>query len=172
LQSVGGDLRIDSNEELVKQLFKKHKKNKWYVTERACDFLCHKKIDNVEYLLNGVRFKREWFLKIKNDQLTPDEVFAIDNIEHRRIAYQFMDKTKMKSLKDFEILDRIEDDGHKHYMQIVSFTIQNMNEPLKFLNIFCPSTGREYYLGTNQNTCDKAKSASFGLDEVEFIDEW
>ena len=49
-----------------------------------------------------------------------------------------------------------------------------MNEKLKFLNVFCPSTAREYYIGTNSDTSNAAKAASFGLDanEVEFIDEW
>jgi hypothetical protein len=59
-------------------------------------------------------------------------------------------------------------------MKIISFTVQNMKEPLKFYNCFDPSTKREYFLGTDKNTCLEAKSALIGLntEEVEFIKEW
>ena len=43
----------------------------------------------------------------------------------------------MKQLKDFTILDEVKDDGHGHPMKIVSFTVQNMKEPLLFYNCFC-----------------------------------
>ena len=124
------------------------------------------------YCINGVRFEKEWWDKIRKDKLSPDEVFAIDNVEHRRIAYEYMDKTKMKSLKDYKVLDeRVDISGNKE--RIVSFTVQNMNEPLKFLNVTCP-TGREYFLGTNQDTCEKAQKALIGLEneDVVFVKRW
>lgn len=124
------------------------------------------------YYINGMKFEKEWWDKIRKDKLTPDEVFAIDNVEHRRIAYEYMDKTKMKSLKDYKVLDeRTDMDGNKE--RVVSFTVQNMKEPLKFLNVICP-TGREYFLGTNQVTCDMAQKALLGLEneKVEFIKRW
>ena len=112
-----------------------------------------------------------WINKILKDELTPDEVFAIDNIEHRRIAYQYMDKTKMKQLKDYKVLDENTDmNGNKE--RIVSFTVQNMKESLKFLNVICP-TGREYFLGTDKDKCSEAQKALLGLDsDVEFIKRW
>ena len=103
--------------------------------------------------------------------MTPDEIFAIDNIEHRRIAYEYMDKSKMLQLKDYKILDE-QLDSKGNMMKVISFTVQNMDEPLKFYNCFCPSTGREYFIGTDKNTCVKAKAQSFGLEDVEFINEW
>ena len=109
--------------------------------------------------------------KIVNDTMTPDEIFAIDNVEHRRIAYEFMDKSKMKSLKDFKILDE-QIDSKGNSMKIISFTVQNMDEPLKFYNCICPSTGREYFLGTDEETCIAAKNKSFGLEAIEFVNEW
>ncbi len=173
LNFITGSIRIESNLGLEKQLWKKFSKSKWILNEFSSEWLC-KKEGNFEYYLNDVKFNRHWFLQIKFDQMKASEVFAIDNIEHRRIAYQFMDKAKMKELKDFKVLDRVENDGHGYPMQVVSFTVQNMSESLKFLNVFCPSTGREYYIGTNSDTCKEAKAGSFGFEgkDVEFIEEW
>lgn len=102
----------------------------------------------------------------------PDEIFAIDNLEHRRIAYEYMDKSKMKQLKNFKILDeKIDDKGNP--MKIISFNVQNMDEDLIFYNCFCPSTGREYFVQTDKKECWEAKNHSFGLEgEVEWINEW
>ena len=126
-----------------------------------------------EYYLNGVKFEKEWWTKVVNDEFTPEEIFVIDNLEHRRIAYEFMDKTKMKSLKDYKILDETTD-RFNNPMKVISFTIKEIEEPLKYLNVFCPSTKREYFIGTNENTCNQAKAKSFGFDEseIEFINEW
>jgi hypothetical protein len=123
------------------------------------------------YHLHGVKLEKEWWEKIVKDQMSPDEIFAIDNIEHRRIAYEYMDKTKMKQLKDYKVLDE-QIDGKGNPMKIISFTVQKMDEPLKFYNCICPSTGREYFIGTDKNNCLEAKNASFGLDKVEYADEW
>ena len=173
LTSIGGDLSVSSNVELEKQLYPKNKKHKWYISELSSDWLIDKKPIKGIYYLNNVEFSREWFLKIKNDTLTPDEIFAIDNIEHRRIAYEFLNKSKMKSLKDYSILHEVENDGYNYPMNIVSFTIQNTREPLIFLNCFCPSTGREYFIGTDKKLCLEAKMASFGLSQdVKFTKEW
>ena len=125
------------------------------------------------YFLGGVRFDKEWHDKIVNDKLNPETIFAIDNLEHRRIAYEYMDKTKMKSLKDYKILDETID-SYKNPMKIISFTVKGVEKPLKYLNCFCPTTKREYFLGTDENTCNSAKSKSFGFneDEIEFISEF
>jgi len=124
--------------------------------------------------LDNVKFDREWFNKIRKDKLSVEEVFAIDNVEHRRIAYEYMDKTKMKQLKDFKILDKVEDDSYDNKMEIWSFTVQEMSEPLKFLNCFCPSTKREYFIQTDKKNCWKAKARQFGLEEeeIEWAEEW
>jgi hypothetical protein len=171
LTSVGGYLYIKiKNEKLEKQLWSKNSKNKWYLTENSSDWLFEQN-GNFEYKIKDVTFTREWYEKILKDKLTAEEVFAIDNIEHRRIAYEYMDKTKMKSIKDFKVLDEGTDSkGNPH--KVVSFTIQNMSEPLKFYNCFCPNTMREYFLGTDKSTCSEAKNSSFGLSDVEFVNEW
>ena len=125
------------------------------------------------YALQGRTFEYEWWDKIVNDKLTVDEIFAMDNLEHRRIAYEMMDKNKMKTIKDFKVLDeQIDEKGN--IMKIVSFTVQKMREPLKFYNCICPSSGREYFVGTNENDCKSAKAQSFGLskEEIEFVNEW
>ena len=128
--------------------------------------------ENSQFFINDVELPFEWFEKIRKDTLTPEEVFAIDNVEHRRIAYEMMDKTKMKSLKDYKVLDKgIDEKGKK--VEIVSFTIQNMNEPLLFYHCFDSSTDREYYIQTDKKTWKGAKARQFGFDEeVQFINEW
>jgi hypothetical protein len=119
-----------------------------------------------------VQLDRKWFLKIKNDKLTAQQVFSIDNIEHRRVAYEFMDKLKMKSLKDFTIIDSVENDGYNYPMKVISFKAKNVTNPLVFFNCHCPSTGREYYLQIESKTCIEAKEKLFGVSNVEFIKEW
>ena len=126
------------------------------------------------YYLRGVRFEKEWWSKIIKDEMTPQEVFAIDNQEHRRVAYEYMDKTKMKQLDNFTTLDEIKDDGNGYPMKVVSFTVPNVKEPLKYLNCFCPTTGREYFIGTKEDRCKEAKTQSFGFfsTDLKFIKEW
>ena len=117
------------------------------------------------YMIDGVRFEKEWWEKIKDDKLSAEEVFAIDNLEHRRIAYKYMDKNKMKQLKNYKVLDTVKNDGYGKKMQIVSFNVQNMDEDLIFLNCFCPTTNREYYIQTKEKDCWSAKAQSFGLNK-------
>ena len=147
------------------------------------DFLCHnnqlksvpKWIENIEnvYVFENLNWNNvEWINKILGDKLTAEEVFAIDNIEHRRVAYQYMDKVKMKQLKDYKILDTGTDEKGNP-VKIVSFTIQNMKEPLLFYNCICPSSGREYFVQTEKKTWKEAKASSFGFfTVVQFLNEW
>jgi predicted SprT family Zn-dependent metalloprotease len=173
LKSIGGYLYINTqiSDKLEKQLWKNNKKNKWYVCELCSEWLLSRE-GNFIYRIRDVEFSKEWFNKIRKDELTAEEVFAIDNIEHRRIAYEFMDKTKMKQLKDFKILDeKIDDKGNQ--MKIIQFTVQEMKEPLLFYNCLCPSSKREDFIETDKSTCWIAKNASFGFNEdVEWVEEW
>lgn len=123
------------------------------------------------YMLHGVKLEKEWWSKIVNDELSPEEILAFDNTEHRRIAWEYMDKKKLEGLKDFKVLDEVENDGKGYKMRIVQFIHPDAGK-IRYYNCFCPTTGREYYLGTEETTCIKAKSKSFGLEEVEFINEW
>ena len=123
------------------------------------------------YLLHGVKFEKTWWDKIVNDKMSAKTVLAIDNTEHRRIAYEYMDKAKMKALKGYKVLDEVKDDGKGYGMKIISFDLKNIGE-IRYLNCFCPSTGREYFIGTNKDKCWEAKNASFGLDNITFINEW
>ena len=170
-QSGPVDVR-NGDTKLEKQLWKIASKNKWYVSEKSSEWLLSQK-GNFVYQLNGIQFEKEWFDKIRKDQLSPEEIFAIDNTEHRRVAYEFMDKRKMKQLKDYKILDE-KTDEKGNPMRIISFTIQNMKEPLKFYNCLCPSSKREYFLQTDKDSCDEAKAGMFGFkaEEAEFVEEW
>ena len=137
LKSVGGYLYINSkiSIDLAKNLWeaKREKKTKWIVTNLAPEWLIERVTTkgNTEYRINNVSFNLEWFNKIRKDELTADEVFAIDNVEHRRIAYEMMDKTKMSALKDLKVLDE-KIDNHGLKMRVVSFNVQNMKEDLLF----------------------------------------
>src|SRR3990167_4278396 len=150
--------------------------NKGYVyLNSLTSLLENTKFENQGYVyLKGVKFDdKSWIHKIVNDTLTAEEVFAIDNVEHRRVAYEFMDKSKMKALKDYKVLDeKVDKKGNP--MKILSFTIQNMKTPLKFYNCICPSSKREYFIGTEHDTCEEAKAQCWGFkaEEVEFVNEW
>ena len=63
-------------------------------------------------------------------------------------------------------------DNYGNPMKVISFSVKNVDEPLKYLNVFCPSTNREYFIGTAEEKCVKAKSKSFGFEELEFTKEW
>jgi hypothetical protein len=132
----------------------------------------HKWSDGFEiYHLKGVRLEKEWWEKIVNDTMSPEEVFAINNLEHRRIAFEYMDKLKMKQLKDFKVLDEgIDEKGNP--VKVISFNVQNMDEDLKFYNCICPTTKREYFLMTDQTEWKKAKDGLSGLEDVEWVNEW
>jgi len=123
------------------------------------------------YMIHGVKFEKEWWSKIVNDELSPEEILAIDNMEHRRIAWEYMNKKKLEGLKHFKVLDEVENDGKGYKMRIVQFIHPDVGE-IRYYNCFCPTTGREYYIGTEETTCLKAKTKSFGLEEIEFINEW
>jgi len=123
------------------------------------------------YMIHGVKFEKEWWSKIVNDELSPEEILAFDNTEHRRIAWEYMNKKKLEGLKDFKILDNVENDGKGYPMRIIQFNHPDAGE-IRYYNCFCPTTGREYYIGTQETTCIKAKTKSFGLEEIEFINEW
>ena len=99
-------------------------------------------------------------------------MFEIKNTEQRRVAYELMDKSRMKELGDYKVLDEVKDDGHGYPMKVISFTVEGFTEPFKYLNCFCPTTGREYHLQTNSDTCIQAKNASFGLEDIEWSGEY
>ena len=178
LKSVGGKLFLSSKLSLSieKQLWganRKDPKKIWRISNLCSEWLIEKvgSRENSEFYINNVQFNFEWFNKIRKDQLSPEEIFAIDNLEHRRIAYEMMDKTKMKSLKDYKVLDEATD-NYKNPMKVISFSVKGVDEPLKYLNVFCPTTNREYFIGTAENKCEKAKAKSFGFDKLVFNKEW
>ena len=126
------------------------------------------------YHINGVRFDDvDLYWKIVKDELTAEQVFAIENMEQRRIAYELMDKLKMKELANYKVLDHRDEDEQENMDEVVSFDIDGFDEPFIYYHCECPTTGRRYFLQTKEETCQKAKSASFGLEsDVEWINEW
>ena len=61
--------------------------------------------------------------KIVNDKMNPQDVFKIKNTELRRIAYEYMDKAKMKKLKDYKVIDK-KKDNYGNKMSIIEFKVQ------------------------------------------------
>ena len=175
LKSVGGYLYIYSNvtEELEKQLWKHNPKNIWHVTDLASDWLLSRE-GNIFYSINRVSFEKPLFDAIRKGTLSAAEVFAIENIEQRRVAYEKMNKFKIRELPSYQIIDEVKNDGFGYPMKLISFIAPNIKEAFKFLNCFDPSTGREYFLECfNAKTCAEAKVNSFGLgDSIKFTAEW
>jgi hypothetical protein len=174
LKSVGGHLAIYSNADLnFKHLIQTYgQKSKWYISDKSPHIILNADLKNVQYKINNVIFFKELFHKVRKDELTANEVFAIDNTEQRRVAYEKMDKVKMKALDNYKVLEEGKDRmGNKH--AVISFDINGFNKPFLFYSCICPSTGREYFLQTDKETCLAAKVASFGHDEeIEYIDEF
>jgi hypothetical protein len=175
LKSVGGYLSIYSKigEKTAIRLWKNNRNNQWYLSDKANEYLLNQN-GKIKYYIENTEFEKEWFDKIRKDKLSPEEVFAIDNVEHRRIAYEYMDKAKMTQLKDLKVLDE-QTDGKRKKMRIVSFSVPNVKEPLVFYNCFDASSDREYWLQMDGHSkCWEAKFGMFGLkeNEVELIKEW
>ncbi len=170
LKSVWWYLSIYSDiwEELSKQLYKYNKANTYYLTNNSPEYLLEQNL-NWDYKIKDVSFEKKLFDKIRKDKLTAKEVFEIRNIEQRRIAYEFMDKIKMKELAWLKILEE-EIDNQGNEMKIITFNIDNME--LKYYNCFCPSTKREYFLETESDTCKEAKAMSFWDSEIKFDEEY
>ena len=124
------------------------------------------------YYISGVSFNKDLWTKVVKDKLSAQEVFAIENTEQRRIAYEQMDKLKMKELKDYTVLDHRDKDEQGNKDEIVSFTVPGFNESFLYYHCEDPSTGRRYFLQTNKTKCIDAKAASFGLDQIEWSAEW
>jgi len=124
------------------------------------------------YRIHGVEFDQKLWTKVV-EGMKPQDVFAIKNLEQRRIAYELMDKTSMKKLKGFKVLDKVDDDGYGNLMEILEFKLEKFSEPLRYLRCFCPSTKREYLVETRQTKCWAAKNSSFGLEgEIKWVKEW
>ena len=173
LTEVGG-LHIDATlpAEIEKLLWEVGQGKRWTMGDNASDWMLSQQ-GNITYMINDVQFDKGLFHKVRKGELTAAEVFALPNMEQRRVAYEKMDKTKMKELPDFTVLDQVANDGCGYAMQIVSFKLPNFSKPFLFLNCFCPSGGREYYLETQQKTCWAAKAASFGLPAgVKWVAEY
>ena len=119
-----------------------------------------------------MKFSKRLFDKVRRGQLSAAQTLAIKNTEQRRVAFARLDKAKMKELKGKTLDLQIAAYGNE--MQVVEFTATTLKTPLKYFVCVCPSTGRQYYIGTKEETCDAAKAACWGLNELEinYMKEW
>ena len=167
-----GSVYVRENEKLEKQLWKIASKNQWYISDKSSDWLLSQK-GNFIFRINDVNFREDLFDRVRKNELSASEVFAIENTEQRRVAYERMDKMKMKELPDLKTEDEVKDDGYGYPMKIISFKSDKFDTPFYFLNCFDASTGREYFVETREKKCWAAKMDSFGLKEDEkFDEEW
>ena len=176
LKSVGGNLYIYSKIDptLARRLIAQYStKKSWYLSNETNESILSANLKTATYKIRGVEFKKELFDKVRKDKLSAEEVFALENLEQRRIAYELMDKVKMKALDNYKILDTVKKDGKGKKMEIVSFTLEDYTTPFKYLHCIDASTDREYFVETKKDTCNESKAASFGLPlNVKFVDEW
>lgn len=143
-----------------------------YMDEKCSETLLSMRYEKIVYRMNGVMFDKPLFDKVRHDELTAFEVLAITNMEQRRIAYEHMNKMKMKELPNFKVIHEVKNDGCGYPMKIISFALDGFDTSFYFLDCFCPSTGREYMLETRQTDCWKAKAKSFGFDSIKFDEEY
>jgi hypothetical protein len=169
---VGGYLYISSKigEKLERQLWKNNSKKQWYLCDLCSEWLLSQD-GKIRYYINRVEFNKSLFDSIRHGELSAQQVFAITNMEQRRIAYEKMDKTKMAELPNLTVLEESKD-KYGLNQRVIRFTIDGFKQPFLFYQCICPSTGRSYFLETKQNTCVAAKAMSFGLKEIEFSEEW
>ena len=172
LESVSGYVYVGENEKLERQLWKIASKNNWYVSDKSSEWLLGQK-GNFIFRINEITFPEELFHKVRKGELSAADIFAIENTEQRRVAYERMDKMKMKELPDLKTEDEVKDDGYGYPMKIISFKSDKFDTPFYFLNCFDASTGREYFVETREKKCWAAKMDSFGLKKGErFDEEW
>jgi len=173
LKTVGGGLYINSKIEKNTEegLWKNNHNNEWYLTDKCSEWLLSQK-GKIKYRINNIQFEKELFDKVRKDKLSAQEVFSLENIEQRRVAYEKMDKLKMKELSDYKILEETKDD-YGNPMKVIEFSLPKYNIPFRYLNCICPTTKREYFVETKKKECIEAKMASFGLDKtIKFDKEW
>jgi len=119
------------------------------------------------YYINWIHLEEEIFYKIVKDELTVEELLAIENNDTRAIAYEYFGKEKFKN-EPHKILDS-QIDWKGNEMKIVDFE----NEKIwRYYVWICPTTKKTHYLATTMNTCKKAKARSFGLDNIIFDNEF
>src|SRR3990167_5020209 len=110
LKSVGGNLYIYSKTDLTlaRRLIAQYStKKSWYLSNETNESILSANLKTATYKIRGVEFKKELFDKVRKDKLSAEEVFALENLEQRRIAFELMDKVKMKALDNYKILDTV-----------------------------------------------------------------
>jgi|GEM_PF-6015778 len=144
-----------------------------YMDEKTSEYLLSYGHKKTIYQINNVQFDKPLFDQVRHGELSASQVFAIRDMEQRRVAYEKMDKIKMKELEGFAVIDKVEDDGKGYPMQVVQFSLPGFKEPFRYLACHCPTEGRGYFLETRETECWKAKSASFGLPaDIEWAAEY
>ena len=120
------------------------------------------------YRINGMKIEtKEEFDKIVNDKYTVAELLAIENNDTRAVAYEYFNKEKFAT-EPHKVLDEQVDDKWNP-MKIVEFNDKKIG---RYYVGICPSTSKTHYLATMENTCIRAKEASFWLKDVCWVQEY
>ena len=155
IESIGEEIFVyGSNQFLEKQIYDVYPQGKWCITEKSSEYIIKQSPIAAQYSINNIDLSEDLFLRIKNNKITANEVFAIENTCVRNIAYKYMDKNKIKLL-DYEELDK--EQTNDYSMRILSFTVPNINNPLIFFEYRCLSKNYEYFGETDRKICKIAQ---------------
>lgn len=117
------------------------------------------------YFWHGINVKKEW---IEDKSSITKEVFMKeDNAEVRRCIQEILGNDFIKIL-DVELIDEGVDCGHPIRLFKTKEEDKIANQFIYFLNVTCPSTGREYYHCVRENTSAlDAKKSMWGGKGIE-----
>ena len=128
----------------------------------------------LNFIQGGAFNDKKLFKGIVKGTLSAEYILTkIENTEQRRIAWELMDKAKIKKLKNLKVLDE-QVDGKGKKMKIFTFTVKGFNIPFYIYEGIDASTNRYYHLETDKKDCWSAKAGFVGLkaDEVIYIEEY
>jgi len=177
LTSLGGYLSIHSNvgEKLAKYLLQTYAKNRsWVLGEGADEILLTSTIQDIEYKISDVAMDKATFDAIRHGTMTASDVFAIENTEIRRVAYERLDKSKMSELKPRVLQEGVESNGKP--IKLVEIILPSHDKSFRYLVVIDPSTDREYWLDASsatRATLNGIKLELWGLpDNLEWTRMW
>lgn len=119
------------------------------------------------YVLNGVTVDEELHKKVVSKNLSFKEVMALENIEHRMVAMQYIDPDVLIENTDSTLLDESKR-GNRLY-KVEDLFVQTAY----FLRYDCPSSGRKYFSGVHpevgkEGNADACMAWKFSLSEEAY----
>ncbi len=129
--------------------------------------LSDEQLIGLEVRWRGVPIQARFLFRPK--KIAPEEIFQQHNVEVRRVMLERVGTNRLMQMTNSRVIDSDHDAGGLR--RLIHFRIQTqaqwVDEELRFLNCFCPSTGREYLLQVPQTvtTCHAAAAWLAGFDD-------